>query len=257
MSLPLFLVDPATMGGAAAGAELVLDGAEGRHAATVRRITVRERIELGDGAGRRATCTVTAATPSGLVLRVDALREDPAPLIRLVVVQALAKGDRGEIAVELLTELGVDAIVAWQAARSIVAWRGERGDKALARWRSTAREAAKQSRRARVPDVTGPRSTRELGPLLSGAAFAGVLHETAQRPLAGVELPASGDVVLVVGPEGGVSDDELAAFAGAGAAAYRLGPTVMRTSTAGAAAAAVLLSRSASWSTAPLPDAPL
>ncbi len=247
MSLPLFLVEPAQVSDAVAGGELTLGGAEGRHAAAVRRIAAQERIDLADGRGRRVGCTVTAAGRDGLVLHVDAVTDEPAPVNRLVVVQALAKGDRGELAVELLTEVGADVVVPWQAARSIVAWRGERGDKALLRWRSTAREAAKQSRRAWVPEVPAPHTTREVATLLSSAALAGILHETATAALAAASVPDSGDVVVVVGPEGGINDDELAAFDDAGATAYRLGPTVMRTSTAGAAAVAVLLSRSARW----------
>lgn len=247
MSLPLFLADPAELSGAVTGSELVLGGSEGRHAATVRRVVAPERVDLADGRGRRVRCTVTAAGRDGLVLRADEVVDEPAPAMRVVVVQALAKGDRGEFAVELLTEVGADVVVPWQAARSIVSWRGERGDKALLRWRSTAREAAKQSRRAWLPEVTEPHSTRDVVRLLSSAAFAGALHETATLPLAYAAMPGSGDVVVVVGPEGGISDEELQAFGDAGATAYRLGPTVMRTSTAGAAAAAVLLSRSGRW----------
>ena len=163
------------------------------------------------------------------------------------MVQALPKGDRGETAVETMTEIGVDVVVPWSASRAIVQWKGERGEKALAKWRATAREAAKQSRRAWWPEVTPPASTAEVAALLGGAALAVVLHEDAEPALAGLPMPASGDVVLVVGPEGSISPQELAAFEAAGARAYRMGPTVLRTSTAGTAAATVVLANSGRW----------
>lgn len=243
MTAPVFLVD----GDRLAGDRVVLDGPEGRHAATVRRLGPGERVDLVDGAGMLAECVVRSAGRD--VLELDVVRRVvlPAPAPRLVVVQALAKGDRGELAVELMTEVGVDVVVPWAAARCVTQWRGERGAKALARWRSTAREAAKQARRARLPEVTEPASTPEVADLLRSSALGAVLHESATAPLASGPVPEAGDVVLVVGPEGGVTDEELAAFAAAGARAYRLGPTVLRTSTAGAAALAVVASRTARW----------
>lgn len=150
-----------------------------------------------------------------------------------------------------MTEVGVDAIVPWQAARCITQWRGERGLKALGKWRATAREAGKQSRRVRFPEVAEAASTKQVAALLAGADFAGVLHsdfEHTSAALATAELPAEGEIVLVVGPEGGVSRDELALFEEAGAKAYVLGPSVLRTSTAGTAAAALLLGRTGRWS---------
>jgi 16S rRNA (uracil1498-N3)-methyltransferase len=165
------------------------------------------------------------------------------------VAQALAKGDRGELAVEMLTEVGVDEIVPWAAQRSVVQWKAERGDKALRRWRSTAREAAKQSRRAWLPVVTEPADTSQVAARLTAAAVALVLHEEASLPLGTGDLPDNGEIVLVVGPEGGIALDELDAFTAAGARMATLGPTVLRTSTAGPVAAAVLLSRTARWAT--------
>jgi 16S rRNA (uracil1498-N3)-methyltransferase len=242
---PVFLVDVLPE-----GAEAVLDGAEGRHAATVRRLRPGEALCLVDGRGGLAECTVTVAEPDRLRLAVHQRRTLPAPQPRLVVVQALAKGDRGELAVELMTELGVDGIVPWAASRSVVRWQGERGGRALERWRSTAREAAKQSRRAWLPVITEPHGTaavaRRIG---AGGVGAGalVLHEAATDPLASVPLPDTGDLLIVVGPEGGIADSELAAFTAAGARPVRLGPTVLRASTAGAAALAVLAVRTGRW----------
>jgi 16S rRNA (uracil1498-N3)-methyltransferase len=147
----------------------------------------------------------------------------------------------------VLTEVGVDAIVPWAAARSVTVWRGDRIERGLRRWRTAAREAAKQSRRARFVEVLPLATTSEVASLLGEAALSVVLHESAEVPLASLGIPSVGDVVLVVGPEGGVAPSELAAFADAGAAVAHLGPTVLRTSTAGVVAASALLSRTPRW----------
>jgi 16S rRNA (uracil1498-N3)-methyltransferase len=238
-----------TAGGGALppGAQLVLDGAEGRHASTVRRLEPGETVHVTDGEGRRAVCSVVSAGAGRVELQVRDLIEEAPPAPRLVVVQALAKGDRGEQAVELLTEVGADVIIPWAAARCIVQWRDERGDRALRRWRSTAHEAAKQSRRARWPEVTAPATTVQVAARLAAAALPVVLHEDAAQALAAAAPPESGDLVVVVGPEGGITEEELHTFAAAGAGTYRLGPAVMRTSTAGAAAGAVLLAGTRRW----------
>jgi 16S rRNA (uracil1498-N3)-methyltransferase len=239
---PLFLLDPLP-----GGDTFVLGGDEGRHAARVRRLGVGERLQVGDGCGALTDCVIDALVPDGLQVRVLARREIPAPDPRLVVVQALPKGDRAELAVELLTELGADEIVPWAAARSVAQWQGPRGDKALAKWRRTAAEAAKQSRRAWVPIVSELATTAAVAArLAAGIGF--VLHEAAELALAGAGVSGSDEVIIVVGPEGGITDDELAAFGAAGAATVRLGEPVLRTSTAGAAALAVLSARSGRWS---------
>lgn len=244
MSPPVFLVARERL---VAAERVVLDGPEGRHAATVRRLVPGERVDLTDGAGLRAECVVASARRDELELDVLARAEVPQPQPRLVVVQALPKGDRGELAVETMTEVGVDVIVPWAAARCVTKWRAERGAKALGKWRSTARAAAKQARRAWIPEVTELASTRRVAELLAAAALPVVLHEEADLPLAEVAPPRSGDLVVVVGPEGGIAPEELAAFETAGARSYRLGPTVLRSSTAGVVAAAVLLARSGRW----------
>lgn len=222
---------------------VVLDGAEGRHAATVAHLGVGERLVLTDGTGRRGDGVVASVGKDRLEVEVSAVSEEPAPQPRFVVVQALPKGDRGELAVETLTEVGVDVVVPWAASRCVTRWRDARGAKALARWRSTAVAAAKQSRRACFPQVDDLASTRDVVALLESAAAGVVLHEESDQALAGLDLPGTGDVVMVVGPEGGVSAEELEMFRSAGATAYRLGETVLRTSTAGTAALAVLLAR--------------
>jgi 16S rRNA (uracil1498-N3)-methyltransferase len=240
---PVFLADAADV----AGEVIVLSGAEGRHAATVRRLAVGERVDVADGAGTIAECVVTRTQRGQLELAVTARRTVPRPEPAIVVVQAIPKGDRGPLAVELMTEVGVDAVTAWAAERCVARWQGERGERALARWRSTAREAAKQSRRARLPEVTGPVTLREVTRIASAAPMAILLDSAAPEALAGLALPASGDIIVVVGPEGGVSPAEADALASCGAVRAHLGPTVLRTSTAGAVAASVLLSRSARW----------
>ncbi|MEP6761874.1 MAG: 16S rRNA (uracil(1498)-N(3))-methyltransferase [Sporichthyaceae bacterium] len=245
MSAPVFVLDRARI----ADDRVVLDGAEGRHAATVRRLLAGEHVVLTDGHGLRADCTVVEAGPGRLELVVDARTETPQPQPRLVVVQALPKGDRGELAVATMTEVGVDVIVPWAAARCITRWSDARGDKALQRWRTTVREAAKQSRRSRFPEVAELATTEGVTALLASAAMPVVLHEDGDVALSSVDVPSDGDVVVVVGPEGGITPEELTAFATAGATAYRLGPTVLRTSTAGPAALAVLLARTARWAT--------
>jgi 16S rRNA (uracil1498-N3)-methyltransferase len=232
---PLFLVDALPDG------DLVrLDGAEGRHAATVRRLRVGEAVAVGDGRGSVRAGVVAEVGRDCLVARCGPVRFEPAPAVRLVVVQALAKGDRGELAVELMTELGVDEIVPWAASRSIVQWHGGRGDRARERWVATARSAAKQSRRAWVPQIGATTSTASVAERVTSASRAVVLHEPAELALTDLELTESGDLLVVVGPEGGVTDDELAAFEAAGAQSARLGAPVLRTSTAGAAACAAL-----------------
>lgn len=245
MSVPVFVLEGVTLH---TGATVVLDGAEGRHAATVQRLGVGERLVVTDGNGTSADATVSRAARDLLEVEIDRIVHTPPPQPRLVVVQALAKGERGELAVATMTEVGVDVIVPWAAARCVTRWDGARGDKALARWRTTSRESAKQSRRSRFPEVTALASSGEVARRLRSAALAVLLHEAATTPVGAAPLPETGDVVLVIGPEGGISAEELATFEDAGATAYRLGPTVLRTSTAGAVGAGVLLSRTDRWS---------
>ena len=246
MTRPVFVADPQTMGYATVGSTVELTGPEGRHAAAVRRIGAGERVDLVDGQGKRVTAYVLGSDRAGLTLRVDEVTEEPAPSPRLVLVQALAKGDRDDQAIEAATELGVDVVVPWQAQRSIVQWRGERGRKAHGKWVDAVTAAGKQSRRARFPEVEPLVDLNGLVQRAAGGAATFVLHEEATDPLAGADLPADGDVLLVVGPEGGITPDELAALTDAGAQVVRLGHTVLRSSSAGPAAIAVL-SASGRW----------
>ncbi len=241
----MFLVEPGEI--TRPGDRVVLTGPEGRHAAVVRRLRVGERADLSDGAGTLASGVVSSVEPDAVSVSLRSVLPVPPPAPRITVVQALAKGDRGELAVEMMTEVGVDDMVAWSAVRSVTRWEGARGERSLAKWRVVAREAAKQSRRAWIPGVTGPASLADVVARVAAAPCAVLLAPDAAVPLSRLALPSSGDVVLVVGPEGGVSPAERSALTAAGAIGARLGPTVLRTSTAGAAAAAVLLSRCGRW----------
>lgn len=228
---------------------MVLDGPEGRHAATVRRLRVGEPLVLTDGCGRLARCLVTEVGRGELTVRVEHRADVPAAVPTVTVVQALPKGDRSELAVELATEAGADRIVAWQAQRCVARWTaGGKAEKGLTRWRAVAEAAAKQSRRAWLPEVSGPASTREVAALLAGVDVALVLHEESARPLAEVTLAEARSVAIVVGPEGGIGTDELAEL---GATAVHLGPTVLRTSTAAAVALGALGVLTGRWSTGP------
>jgi 16S rRNA (uracil1498-N3)-methyltransferase len=241
---PVFLADRAEL----ESDVIVLSGPEGRHAATVRRLRPGERADVGDGAGLVAECVVAGDRTGGLELTVRARRQVPRPDPAITVVQAIPKGDRGELAVEEMTEVGVDRIVPWAAARCVPVWQGARGERSLAKWRLTAREAAKQSRRAWIPEVTDVATAGRTAQLIAKAACGIVLEPGASDSLSRLSLPESGDLLVVVGPEGGITDEESAAFGAAGATACRLGPTVLRTSTAGTVAAAILLTRSGRWS---------
>jgi 16S rRNA (uracil1498-N3)-methyltransferase len=244
VSAPLFLVEVLP-----AAAVFTLDGPEGHHAATVQRLRVGERLILADGRGGTATAEVTGVGRGSVDVTIVGREFVTAAEPRLVVVQGIAKGDRGELAVQAMTEIGVDGILPWAASRSVAQWRGDRGAKSRDKWVATAREAAKQARRPWLPAVGGDPdcSTRQVAARLSAAAAAFVLHEEATERLATAGLPAGGEIILVVGPEGGISDAEREVFVAAGATAVRLGREVLRTSTAGVAALAVLSARLDRW----------
>ncbi|WP_404387511.1 16S rRNA (uracil(1498)-N(3))-methyltransferase [Humibacillus xanthopallidus] len=240
MTHQLFLGNPASVAAVTVGDVLELDGDEGRHAATVVRVRPGERYLVADGAGRRVLCEAEAVDRTWVRGRVLDLTDEAAPEPRLVLVQALAKGDRDEQAIEAATELGVDEVVPWQAERSVVVWRGDRAAKSLAKWAAVVARATKQSRRARMPLTSSAVDLAALVARVEAAALTVVLHEEAILPLAGVELPRDGDLLVVVGPEGGISPRELDALTEAGGRPVRLGTTILRSSSAGPAALAVI-----------------
>ena len=240
MSATLFYVDVIP----APGATAVVDGDEGFHAATVRRIRPGESLVLSDGAGTVADCVVIAVDKRSLTARVEQRRDAPPPRPPVTVVQAIPKSERSELAIELATEVGADNFIAWQAQRCVARWDGDRGEKGLRRWRAVARSAARQSRRAWIPDVSGPLSTDALCRYVVEQIKAGtlvlMLHESADVSITEGTVAQANSIILVVGPEGGISDLEITALMDAGAVAVRLGPTVLRTSTAAAVALGAL-----------------
>lgn len=215
------------------GSQVQVTGDEGRHAVIVRRIRKGEVVLVSDGVGTAVRGPVLVADVNGLTVEVAEVLTAPDNPLRFTVVQALAKGDRAELAVEMLTELGVDEIVPWQAERSIVKWAPERVERALGRWRTTAREATKQSRRFRTPRVSHPLTTAELALRVGEPALTLVLHEAATQHIAQVDLPSQGEVMLIVGPEGGLTPSELDTFTAAGGRPVLVADAVLRTSTAG------------------------
>ena len=235
------------------GGLAVVDGDEGFHAANVRRIRPGEELDLGDGAGTVAQCVVEGASKGRLEARVLSRRTVEPTSPPVTVVQALPKSDRSELAVELATEAGADAFIAWQSERCVARWDGPaKVEKGLRRWEAVARSAARQSRRPHVPAVTSLVTTPELvaavGATTASGAVVLVLHESATQPLTDVGLERANGVTLVVGPEGGITDDEVAALSAAGAKVVRLGPTVLRTSTAAAVALGALGVLTPRWS---------
>jgi 16S rRNA (uracil1498-N3)-methyltransferase len=244
VSSALFYVDTLPQG----AESVVVDGDEGFHAANVRRLRVGERIDVGDGAGTVAHCVVDDVAKGRLSARIETLRIVDPPMPTVTVVQALPKSDRAELAVELATEAGADAFLAWQAERCVARWDAAKADKGLRRWRAVARSAARQSRRPHVPTVESVVSSAQLATTVAAEVAAGAvvlaLHESATEPITGPSLTArladAVSVFLLVGPEGGISDGEIAALTRAGATAVVLGPSVLRTSTAAAVALGAL-----------------
>lgn len=248
MTDPVFVAAPGALADAEVGSVVRLGGDEGRHAATVRRLRPGEPVDLVDGLGARVSGRVAEATADGeLRIEVERISHDaPAP-VRLTVIQALIKGDRSETAVEMLTEVGADEIIPWQADRCVVQWRGERAVRGRRRWLAASTAAGKQSRRARFPVIGELADRSEVQRRIQAADLAVTLHESALLRLASLTPPRSGEIVVIVGPEGGLTDEELEAFTKAGALSVRMGATVLRTATAATAAAAVLLARSGCW----------
>ncbi|WP_288466369.1 16S rRNA (uracil(1498)-N(3))-methyltransferase [uncultured Curtobacterium sp.] len=254
----LHLVDPGTLDGVGVGDTVTLDGPEGRHAVSVARVRVGEALRIADGRGTVVAGTVASTGRDELTLTVDAVTVEPAPRPALVLVQALAKGGRDEMAVQAATEIGVDRIVPWAATRSVSRWDGAKVEKGRARWAAIAQEAAKQAVRSRVPEVDAPVTTAQLASSSGVGPSSGVGQEARRAlvvldPVGAVRLSAweqptdVDEIVLVVGPEGGIDSAEFDRLERAGAVRARLGDTVLRTSTAGPAALAVLQTRLGRW----------
>lgn len=242
MSNPVFFTAPGSLDHLHAGGRFLLEGPEARHAVAVKRLGAGEAVDIVDGAGVRLVGTVANASAAGLDVECVGLERETPPAIRLVLVQALAKGDRDELAIETATELGIDAVIPWQSERSIVRWKGDRAAKAHAKWQSTVAAAAKQARRAWVPEVRPAVDTAALAATVGTADLAIILHENAVTPLRSVlahwaeKHDGDREVLLIVGPEGGISPREVTRLCDQGAVTALLGHHVLRSSTAGPAA---------------------
>lgn len=255
MSNPVFYADPAQLTGLVPGALFTLEGAEGRHATTVKRLAAGEPVDVCDGGGLRLVCTVSSAEKGSLTVSVQSVLHEPEPAVTFTLVQALAKGDRDELAIEMATELGIDAVVPWQAERSIVRWKMDKALKGPEKWRQVVAAAAKQARRATVPTVGSLVGTTGVCEQIADAGLALILHEDATSSVADVArnwqdtsvAGEPGTVLLIVGPEGGMSAAEVAAFTAAGARTALLGHHVLRSSTAGPAAVVLLSQQLGRW----------
>lgn len=230
------------------GALISLTGAEAKHAISVRRMRVGEAIQLSNGNGLRVRGAVQALAPNELVLQVNDVTVESLPSIEIHLAQALAKGDRDELAVQAATEIGLMGVIPWQSDRSISRWEGAKVAKGVERWRLIAAEAAKQSLRVFEPTISEPKSSAQLANTFEQFDLVLVLDPTSGVGLGDVQLPSSGRILLVVGPEGGISDSELSMFATSGAQLVHIGESILRTSTAGVAAMSAILALSGAWS---------
>jgi 16S rRNA (uracil1498-N3)-methyltransferase len=241
----LYLDESLELSGIAPGDAVELTGDEARHAVTVSRVRTGEAIAIGNGRGILVRGVVSSTGARELSLEVREVLVEKPPATRITLVQALAKGDRDELAVQAATELGVDAIVPWAATRSVSRWEGPKAEKGRQRWATIAREAVKQSLRSWLPPVDPVATTGELPARLAGARML-LLEPTASTALTGLRHDGR-DLALVVGPEGGIAPAELERLTAAGGESVRLGASVLRTSTAGPAAIAVLNATLGRW----------
>lgn len=225
-----------------------LTGDEAHHAAQVARLREGESVDISNGRGWRAAGVAQSVSKSRVDVAISSPVFEPERGVQFTLVQALAKGDRDELAVQASTELGVARVVPWQSERSISRWEGDKRTKGVARWQAIAREAAKQSVRSRIPVVTDPVATGGIVQAVAGALVL-VLDPRSTRGIGdwAREHPTATEIALVVGPEGGITDAEVDALVTAGAATVRVGGDIMRTSTAGPAAIAALNALLGQW----------
>ena len=218
--------------------KVTLTGEEAKHAVSVRRMRIGEAIAVTNGLGLKVRGTVSALEKNTLTLEVSETIQDVEPDLKFVLVQALAKGDRDELAIQAATELGVFEVIPWQASRSVSIWEGKKRETGRARWQQIVLEAAKQSLRSFVPKVHEVQSTAELAKSLSSFEMAILLDLSGTKSLKDLKLPSEGRIAIIVGPEGGISSEELDKLATA--EVVNLGSNVLRTSTAGPAVLAAL-----------------
>lgn len=222
------------------GAIYEFDGEDAHHAVRVLRMTAGEIFMLSDGEGAWSEVKVFAVKKKSLEVQVLSSGFQEPLRTSITVVQAIPKGDRAKEAIELLTEAGVDTIIPWTSSRSI----GKGTDK----FAITAREASKQSRRLRIPRVVDSASTDQICALIKQSSCTVVFHESAPSALSELKLPLGiSDVVIIIGPEGGITDEELARFSDAGAMLSRMGRPVLRSAHAGIAAVSALCAKLQVW----------
>ena len=229
------------------GQLIELSGTEAKHAISVRRMRVGESIQLTDGSGLRVRGQVKTLAGNSMAVQIDSVASEKAPDIRITLVQALAKGDRDELAIQAATELGIMGVIPWEADRSVSRWIGLKEAKGIERWQSIVTEAAKQSMRSWHPKVQQPARSSQFADLFGTFDQVLVLDPTAPAGLAATSFNSAGSVALVVGPEGGISESELLAFQQAGAIRVNLGEPILRTSTAGIAAISAILALTGQW----------
>ena len=237
--LTLFFVDdlPTTV-----GATYEFDSEDAFHAIKVLRISAGEIFNLGDGKGAWSRVNVLNVNKKSMSVKVlETGFEDALPQ-QFTIVQAIPKGDRIKESIEMSTEGGADRIVMWKAARSI-----GRADEKIEKLQQTAREASKQSRRFRIPEVLGVASTDSVIDEIAKADLALVFHESATMTISQVVKPGAIKVVAIIGPEGGLTDQELETFAGAGAKVVLMGRPILRSAHAGLAALAAVNTALSVW----------
>ncbi|MDR2973691.1 MAG: 16S rRNA (uracil(1498)-N(3))-methyltransferase [Propionibacteriaceae bacterium] len=222
----------------AAGSRVQITDREAHHAAVVRRLKVGEAVTVTAGDGRGVIGAVASIDPGLVEVEVEQVVEEPLRRPAITVVQALPKNDRAELAVDLMTEVGVDRIVPWQAARSIVKWQAERAETSRAKWETAAREASKQARRFSFPVIDPIATTSAVAELVRTCATSLIMHEKESRPLSTLPLAGVEQCLIIIGPEGGLTDQEVELFEACGGQTYSLGSTVLRAATAGCVAIA-------------------
>ena len=223
--------------------QIEVDGDEAHHGVNVLRLKTSEEVKISDGVGNWGVGTVSQVNKKSFTVEILDRGFEPTSKQRVVVVQAILKNDANKEAVDFLTQVGADEIIPWQSQHSI----GKFDDKSLSKWQSAARESSRQSRRVRIPVISNAYSTENLISKIKGLQNIFVLHESAENRLSQIEINQEADVILIVGPEGGLSEIEVNTFVDAGAKIVRLGESVLRAANAGAAAASVVMSRTGKW----------
>lgn len=239
--LPLFIVENIPDRG-----DLVIEGDEAHHAGSAARIKVGEKINVTNGKGRIAEVEVLDINKRNIGCRILEVRDETRAKVVLTVIQALTKGDRARETIELLTEGGAELIIPWQAARSIGQWKDDKD--AQGKWRTWAKEATKQSRRTWIPEILDLHTTAQVKRRIQDSDLTIVLHENGAEAFSEILTSAPPrEILLIVGPEGGISDDELASFVSSGARSIRLGKPVFRSAHAGVAALAAIQAAFGIW----------